>query len=118
MIGRQQDYEKDIQGRYEGVDLILLDLEPTALSAHSKTSLKQVVEIFDRLQLNSLMINEYGNTTKLSGFVDRFILARLVHNKFVSLQHEHESEYLNGYGEEETEFFHHRRDRESIELIS
>lgn len=110
---KKQDFEEEFISRYENINMIWLDVEPPTVMVHSRTSLKQVVELFERLHLNSLLISEYADSTHLAGFIDRFILARLIQERFVNLQ------YATDTDEEslETRFFD-RQDRESIGLIS
>lgn len=116
---KQQEYEEEIRTRFADVSMVWVDVETATFQMHSNTSLKQVLELFERLHLNSQVITEYGNTRKASGFIDRYILARLIHERFESLQFEEESEVDPDNDQiDEALLSGFRRDRESIELLS
>lgn len=115
----QEEFEEAIRRNVSPVSMIDLEVETATFQIHSKTSLKQVLELFERLHLNSQVITEYGNTQMACGFIDRFILARLIHERFQFLQYETEAEedFENELADE-TLLHGFRRDRESIELLS
>lgn len=114
---RQQQFEQEIHSRYETVSFIWLDVEPSTIMVHSNTPLKQVVELFEMMHVNSVIITEYTNRTKMGGFIDRFVVSSLIHNRFDSLQDDR-AEDPSYNVEEEENLFIPRRDRESIDLIS
>lgn len=116
LLKMQQEYEEELRSRYENVHMVWLDVEPPTIMVHSRTSLKQVVELFERMHLNTAVVTEYGNTTKMCGFIDRFLLAELIHTRFENLQHDYE-DYSETFQDDEI-FQSYRRSRESIELIS
>lgn len=105
-------YLEEVGNRYTDIYTVPVEPEPTSIIVKDNTPFKQVIELFERLHLNYLVVTEHTNNRKMCGFVDRFILSRLIHLKFADLQHDIELEF--GI-DDDTPL---RRHRESFELIS
>ncbi|WEJ97242.1 chloride channel [Yamadazyma tenuis] len=118
----------------QGVDpntLIKLELEPEKpfIIMNDKTWLSLVIDVFEKMYLNYLIIVDSGNHTPrlMTGFIDRFIIAKLVEEQFASIRDEPmlDEEYMQQFdieaedsieGANQSLLFH--RERESIELIT
>lgn len=117
----QVEFEQELNNRYAQVYLVLLEVETSMLIIKDSTSLKQVLETFERLHLNYLVLTEHSENTRMCGFIDRFILSKLVSLHFSELLGE--ADTLDSVAdfeiEDELEDANtHRRRRESIELIT
>lgn len=121
----QEEYEQDLSHRYANVHLVTLEVEKPIIIVKDNTPLKQVIEIVERLHINHLVLTEHKDNNRMCGFIDRFILSRLVTLRFSELQHEMRivesvaSEFEIGDGDETVdEDANFRRQRESIELLT
>lgn len=110
---RQQEYEDQMKRAYATVEVVQLAVEMPVFTLHSQTSLRQTVDLFEGMHLNWLIVTEYANATKACGFVDRFILARLIRTRFERLTEDPEVEPLDSG----LDLFNFGRERENIELI-
>lgn len=123
LAGRQGEFEQELGSRFANVTIVPLDAEPATLVVRDNSSLKHVIEIFERLQLNFLVLRDRKRINEMSGFIDRFILSRLIRLKFSELNTEvewddtiaNEFEIDNDNQEDALTI---RRQRESIELIT
>lgn len=120
---KKAEHEQELSHRYTDVALVPLDTEPASLIVRDNSSLKHVIELFERLQLNYLILMDRKKNSQVSGFIDRYVLARLINLKFADLNREVyledtiANEFDIGYDElDETSTM--RRQRESIELIT
>lgn len=117
------EYEEELSHRFANVALVPLDTEPASLIVRDNSSLKHVIELFERLQLNYLILMDRKRNSQVSGFTDRYVLSRLINLKFADLNLQvdmedtiaHEFDVSYDDAEESTTM---RRQRESIELIT
>lgn len=84
VLPEQHAFERRISDKFEKVHFIPVKIEHPTTIVKETTSLKQVIELFERLHLNTLVINDAAG--KVSGFIDRFKLSRLIHLGFSELQ--------------------------------
>ncbi|KAM9911745.1 hypothetical protein OXX69_003229 [Metschnikowia pulcherrima] len=84
LLQEQYQYEHSLAASPEKVYLIDVKIEPPITIVKQTASLKQVIELFERLHLNSLVISDIDGRS--CGFIDRFMLARLIHSGFHELQ--------------------------------
>lgn len=118
----QVAFEQELSHRYASVAIVPLDAEPATLIVRDNSSLKHVIEIFEQLHLNYLVLMDRQRNSEVSGFIDRFILARIIKLKFADLRKEVDmedtiaSEFEVSYDDLEEGLV--RRQRESIELIT
>ena len=84
LLQEQSQYEQLLAASPEKVYLIDVKIEPPITIVKQTASLKQVIELFERLHLNSLVISDINGRS--CGFIDRFMLARLIHLGFHELQ--------------------------------
>lgn len=124
LASQQSVFEQELYNRYANVFLVPLNAEQSTIIVKDNTSLKQVIEIFERLHLNYLVLTEHNENTKMCGFIDRFILSRLVSLRFSELQDEIDmvdsiaDEFEIGQDDDVEEHATLRRQRGSIELIT
>lgn len=85
---RQVEYELELSNRFANVYLVPVQNDPSIMIVKKNASLKQVIEVFERLHLNYLIIAEQEDNTKACGFIDRFLLARLIQQRFSGLRGE------------------------------
>lgn len=122
----QQQYEQNLTNSYANVHMVTLEVEKPIIIVKDNTPLKQVIEIVERLHMNHLVLTEHKDNSRMCGFIDRFILSRLVTLRFSELQHEmslvesvaSEFEIVDAdenSGDDDANF---RRQRESIELLT
>lgn len=123
LCSQQAQFELEIPD--ESLVRVDLQTEVSYLLVNDDMPLLLVLEMFEKLSLNYLIIMNGDASYKdyMCGFVDRFILSRLIDSKFESL-----TDY-NLYEQEVREFdlesaleddrlVHRRRDRVSIELLT
>lgn len=123
LLSTKATFEEELSNRFANVALVPLDTEPATLIVRDNSSLKHVIEVFERLHLNYLILLHRKHTSEMSGFIDRFILLRLIILKFADLNREADLEGTiadefdidNDDFDDTTAF---RRQRESIELIT
>lgn len=114
-------FDQELRDRYASVRFVPLEPHEPDIIAKENTPLKQVIEIFERLHVNTLIFTQHGNSTKMCGFIDRFILSRLISLKFAAIRDETpladpaDLEFHIG-DEEDDEML--PRPKESIELLS
>lgn len=121
----QQVYEQNLTNSYANVHMVTLEVEKPIIIVKDNTPLKQVIEIVERLHMNHLVLTEHKDNNRMCGFIDRFILSRLVTLRFSELQQEMSivesvaSEFEIADNEENSdEDANFRRQRESIELLT
>lgn len=122
VLSRQLHYEQT----FESNELIKLDIgtENSVIIANDQTPLVLVLEIFEKLHLNYLIIMNHNPhiTQLMSGFIDRFIIARLINLNFRKIQNETEANNEYGFDIENTleddNLLSTRLERLSIELIT
>lgn len=120
----RDDFEQELSTRYANVTMVPVVNDISTIIVKDNASLKQVIEIFERLHLNYLIITELSNNTKTVGFIDRFVLSRLIKLQFSELRSDIDmvetiAEEFDIRDDEDTgDFTPLRRTRESIELIS
>ncbi|KAI5952119.1 GEF2 [Candida margitis] len=104
-----------------------LTIEPTPLCTNELSPAILILEEFEKLYLNHLVILSTNNIENqiMVGFIDRFILANVINDKFGKLVNElADFEAINEYdletavGDDEDEMMKLRYNRKSIELIT
>ncbi|GEQ72896.1 hypothetical protein JCM33374_g6584 [Metschnikowia sp. JCM 33374] len=84
VVPEQQEFERRITDTFEKVRFIPVKIEHPTTIVKKTASLKQVIELFERLHLNTLVISDAS--CRACGFIDRFKLSRLIHSGFSELQ--------------------------------
>lgn len=113
-------FEQELRDKYASVNFVTLNPQRPDIIVRDNTPLKQVIEIFERLHVNTMIFTEHGCSIRMCGFIDRFILLRLISLKFAAIQDtfdgadEIDVEFHIGE-EDETELL--TRPKESIELL-
>lgn len=79
---RQKEYEKKLPS---STAVIPVDTNESIFVVRDSTSLKQVIEMFERMNLNYLVLTK---GSKMSGFIDRFVLTRLIELSFALLNND------------------------------
>lgn len=122
VLSQQLRYEQLLD---EGFARVRLITENSFIIVNNRTPLVLVLEIFEKLSLNYLIImnSDTKHNELMTGFVDRFLISRLINSKFESLQDEFIisndfSEFEIDDGLEVDELMNLRRERLSIELIT
>lgn len=123
LLDKRADFEQELSNCFANVCLVPLDAQPATLIVRDNSSLKHVIEVFERLQLNYLILRNRKKNNEMSGFIDRFVLSRLINLKFSDLnkQLDFEDTIATEYDVEYDDFDDAttmRRQRESIELIT
>lgn len=122
-----ESFEQDLTNNYANVHLVPLEVERPIIIVKDNTPLKQVIEIVERLHMNYLILTEHKDNNRMCGFIDRFILSRLVTLRFSELQLEmsitesivSEFQVTSDIEEDDDENdANFRRQRESIELLT
>lgn len=123
LLSTKAKFEEELSNRFANVALVPLDPEQATLRVRDNSSLKHVIEVFERLHLNYLILLHRKHNSEMSGFIDRFILLRLIGLKFADLNREADLEgaiadqFDIAYDDlDDTTAF--RRQRDSIELIT
>lgn len=80
----QKAYQRQITEKFDSVYFVPVIYDSPKIIAKRGAFLKQIIEIFERLSLNYLVIDDEKG--RGSGFIDRFNLARLIHLGFSQLQ--------------------------------
>lgn len=97
-----------------------VDIEREGSIIFDNMPLVLVIDMFEKLHLNYIIIKKYSTTGDLQmcGYVDRFKISKMIDLKFSSLNDEtfRQEEYLQFEIDDEMTF--PRRDRSSIELVS
>ncbi|CUM65641.1 uncharacterized protein PRCAT00003289001 [Priceomyces carsonii] len=121
ILSQQLHYEQS----YASSLLLQLDLmtEDSAIILNELTPIVEVLEIFEKLNLNYITIR--ASATKknqmMVGFVDRFILSRLIDSEFAILENTGDSHTMGELNEQSSEsdtLFDNRQVRSSVELIT
>ncbi|SGZ56056.1 CIC11C00000002151 [Sungouiella intermedia] len=117
------EFEEELSNRFANVSLVPIEAEPATLLVRDNSSLKNVIEVFERLHLNYLVLLHRKNNNEMSGFIDRFILLRLINLKFAELNKDADLEGMIAHEFDVTyddfdDTTTMRRQRESIELIT
>lgn len=123
VVAQQSQYEATLPADFTRVTI---NAEQPFIIINNYTPLVLVLEIFEKLGLNYLIVmnSDAKKNLLMSGFVDRFILSRLISSRFDSLQ-----EYSEAQNRAADEFdidnlmetdqlVDLRRERYSIELIT
>lgn len=122
ILSQQLHYER----KFGTLDIIRLDINPenSVIITNDETPLVLVLEIFEKLSLNYLIIMNHNPHVDqlMSGFIDRFIVARLINLKFSKVQNEDDSESIQEFDIENSydndNLLSSRLDRMSVELIT
>lgn len=117
VLSQQMRYEQQL----ETVTKLDLTPEHPFIIINDKASFTLVIDIFEKMYLNYLIIQNSSsqNVNVMSGFIDRFIVARLIDEGFESLNDELPVEYMEFDIENQPEQSEqHLRSRDSIELIT
>ncbi|KAK6466047.1 chloride channel [Scheffersomyces coipomensis] len=121
-LSQQLHYERSISSNLLQVDLTV---EKSIIIFNELTTAILLIETFEKMHLNYLIIMDSNNRQVMSGFIDRFIVAELIHSKFAKLQDEWNEIFqanefdLENLGERESDdLLNMRRNRLSIELVS
>lgn len=80
---QQAEFDRKVAGS-GSVHIVPVETERTTLVVKSCTSLRQVICLFEKLYLNTLIIHDQERMA--CGFIDRFMLSRLMHLGFQSIQ--------------------------------
>ncbi|KAI3403061.2 GEF2 [Candida oxycetoniae] len=132
-LSMQLHYERKLANFID----LSLTVEPSILYTNDLSPAILILEEFEKLHLNHLVILDPDNTNDeiMSGFIDRFILARTINDKFGKLANGlNDFKTINEYnlqttgriehygeeqeGEDDDEFMMLRLQRKSIELIT
>ncbi|OBA20475.1 Clc chloride channel [Metschnikowia bicuspidata var. bicuspidata NRRL YB-4993] len=84
LAAEQRAFEARVRGNTGTVYEVAVSVERPTTIVQNTASLKQVIELFERLHLNTLTINDSAGCA--CGFIDRFMLSRLIHLGFSELQ--------------------------------
>ncbi|CUM50927.1 unnamed protein product [Debaryomyces fabryi] len=123
ILSQQLHYERS----FESTNIIRLDIntENSVIITNDQTPLVLVLEMFEKLSLNYLIIMNHNPHVDqlMSGFIDRFIISRLINLHFRKLQGEDaDSDSMQDFDIENTLEDEHllttRLDRMSVELIT
>lgn len=123
ILSQQLHYERS----FETKNIIRLDIttENSVIITNDQTPLVLVLEMFEKLSLNYLIIMNHNPHVDqlMSGFIDRFIVSRLINLNFRKLQGEDaDSESMQDYDIEnmleDDHLLSTRLDRMSVELIT
>lgn len=122
VLSHQIRYEQSLDAsKLVRVELLL---EKPFIIMNDQTSFTLLLDTFEKLYLNYLIITDSSskNSQFMSGFIDRFIISRLIDEGFSSLTDELEqSHYLDEFDIESDDYEHllgPERHRHSIELIT
>ncbi|KAG5419908.1 GEF2 [Candida metapsilosis] len=123
-LSMQLHYER----KYTNCIHLHLSIEPSPLYTNEQSPAILILEEFEKLYLNHLVILSTNNVENqiMVGFIDRFILANAINDKFGKLVNElADFEAINEYdletavmGDDEDEMMKLRFNRKSIELIT
>lgn len=116
VLSQQMRYEQTI----DPSNLIRMDLIPEKpfIIMNDHTSFTLLLDTFEKMYLNYMIITDSTSpsTNMMSGFIDRFMIARLIDEEFKSIEHEMDlSEYMEFDIDSEEGLL---RERHSIELIT
>lgn len=126
VLSQQVHYEQSLAEPIIRLDMVT---ETSHVVINTSMPIVLVLDMFEKLSLNYLIVFSRESKSILpimSGFIDRFMLARLINSEFEELRHEADTE--NAVQEFEVDeandfeaddlLLNLRRDRESIELLS
>lgn len=117
-LSKQLHYEQFMRNKSVDLQQVELKVETSIIVTNDSSPMVLTLEEFEKLHLNYLIIMNHKHV--MTGFVDRFILARLIALKFEDLQ----GEFGRGLADdlennfEIDELLNMRGQRESIELIT
>ena len=117
-LSKQLHYEQFMRNKSVDLQQVELKVETSIIVTNDSSPMVLTLEEFEKLHLNYLIIMNHNHV--MTGFVDRFILARLIALKFEDLQ----GEFGRGLADdlennfEIDELLNMRGQRESIELIT
>lgn len=123
VVSQQLQYESNLPTDFVRISI---KAEQPFIIVNNYTPLVLVLEIFEKLSLNYLIVmnSDAKKNLLMSGFVDRFILSRLINSRFLSLQ-EYSDIQNSAVDEfdidelmESDQLVDLRRERYSIELIT
>lgn len=107
-----------LEQRYGEMINIELNPEKSFIIMNDKTSVRLLIDVFEKMYLNYLIIYKSNSNPLMAGFIDRFMIARLIDEGFESLKDEISTEFSEFDIDNDIENSLLGRQRQSIELIS
>lgn len=114
ILSQQLHYEQSFPG------ILQIDLQPEYLQIifFDSTPVITIMESFEKLHLNYSIIVTKGDSSVMSGFIDRYIITNLIDEGFESLDQSVVRRSLFDFDDLETALLEPRRERSSVELIT
>lgn len=76
MREKQMEFEESLINVYAELHVVPVDAQDSVIVAKDTTPLVEVIELFEIMHLNYLILMDEINNSYMSGFIDRFILAQ------------------------------------------
>lgn len=85
---QQYEFEQNLGRSYTGAHIIPIAVQTSTIVAKVNAPLSQIIELFEFMHLNYLILTDADANGTMAGFVDRFMIAQTLRHKFANIDYD------------------------------